>query len=233
MKYKLIYILAIVYSNLAMSAIQLSSTRAIYNETDRSVSINVINKSEKPHLVQTWIESSEGIMEDAPFIIVPPVARVERDEGQVYRIYRTEDKITGDSEKIYWINFLDIPPRSKENDNDNIMQFAIRTRIKLFYRPSEIDSLKKDFAKDTSWRSIKKTSGETVLTCFNNSLLNYSISSFRLSEDRIYRVGGVCPAQGSNDFNLGVVDKHLSFNDLSVDVVNDYGGIDKYHVNIN
>ncbi|OOE61632.1 molecular chaperone [Salinivibrio kushneri] len=232
MRYKFLSVLLVVYSNFAMSALQLSSTRVIYNENESSITISANNKSNRPHLIQTWVESSTGDLEDAPFIIVPPVARIEGGEGQVYRIYRTEDKINGDSEKIYWVNFLDIPPRDKESDSDNVMQFAIRTRIKLFYRPEEAMAYEKYFKNDTSWKVVRNKDGGSVLTCVNRSLLNYSISGLQLGEGNTYRVGGICPAKGKTEFNIGKMEEDNTLNYLGVDVVNDFGGIDKYTVSI-
>ena len=69
------------------------------------------------------------------FIITPPLFKLDPDKNNVLRIVNIEDTLPKDRESVYWINVKAIPAKSAENENKNVLQIAVRTRLKLFYRP--------------------------------------------------------------------------------------------------
>lgn len=138
---KLIALLLLAYSNLSEASVVLSSTRKIYNEEDYSVTLQIKNQSNTPVLLQSWID--DGDLEKSPdqivtpFIITPPLQRLEGKEKTSVKVSMlSKEELPEDRESMFWINILEVPPHK---DNNNHLQMAFRTRIKLFYRPKGIE----------------------------------------------------------------------------------------------
>lgn len=123
-------------------------TRVIYPSNAREITLQVSNNGNKPALVQAWIDEGDAKstpdQSQAPFMITPPISRVDGNKGQTLRISALPKSggLSKTQETLYWLNILDIPPKpSAKNINDvpeNFLQLAIRSRIKFFYRPTEI-----------------------------------------------------------------------------------------------
>lgn len=132
----------------ANAEIIIHGTRVIYPSDAREITLQVSNNGNKPSLVQAWIDegdaSSTPDQSQAPFMITPPISRVDSQKGQTLRISALPKaaNLSKTQETLYWLNVLDIPPKpTAKNINevpDNFLQLAIRSRIKFFYRPSEL-----------------------------------------------------------------------------------------------
>ena len=46
--------------------------------------------------------------------------------------------LPGDRESVFFLNVLDIPPKPENIQNQNTVQLAIKSRIKMFYRPASL-----------------------------------------------------------------------------------------------
>ncbi|HBT4620564.1 TPA: fimbria/pilus periplasmic chaperone, partial [Klebsiella pneumoniae] len=122
----------------SQAAIALDRTRAIFPGTEKSISMTISNENKKlPYLAEAWIENSEGVKINGPLIVVPPLQRVEPGKKSVIRVTAMPDvkKLPQDRESVYYFSVREIPPRS---DKPNVMQVALQTKIKLFYRPESI-----------------------------------------------------------------------------------------------
>jgi len=123
------------------ASIQISTTRVIYHEEEKTVSVQITNPGKHPVLLQSWIDNGNpDIKPDSvrtPFILTPPLARVNAEKGQSLRLSYIGSSLPTDKESLYWLNVLEIPPLG-EKDNNQI-QVAFRSRIKLFYRPVTLD----------------------------------------------------------------------------------------------
>ncbi|MDR9616866.1 fimbria/pilus periplasmic chaperone [Providencia rettgeri] len=103
------------------------------------VSIQMANYSEQPTLTQMWIY--EGNINwtpettNAPFIVTPRINKIAANEGVQLRIRFLGKNLPMDRESVYYLNVLDIVPKSKNTQGMNTLQLAIKTRIKVFYRP--------------------------------------------------------------------------------------------------
>lgn len=126
-------------SPVANAAISLDRTRAIMNGGDKSISLNIVNgNKQQPYLAQVWVEDAQNNkLMTGPFVATPPVQRLEPEaKGQV-KLATTPDiiKLPQDRESLFYFNLREIPPRSEQA---NVLQIALQTRIKLFYRPETI-----------------------------------------------------------------------------------------------
>ncbi len=124
----------------------LHGTRVVYSADAREVTLQMSNVGEKPSLIQAWIDEGDAKstpdQSKAPFMITPPISRVNPQKGQSLRITAlpNAESLSQTQETLYWLNVLDIPPKpdsqeANADDLENYVQLAIRSRIKLFYRP--------------------------------------------------------------------------------------------------
>ncbi|WP_380181128.1 molecular chaperone [Kalamiella sp. sgz302252] len=152
----------------------ITSTRVVYPAGAKSVSVQLVNKSREQHLIQSWIddgrvdEKPENII--TPFRTAPPVVKINGDDGQTIKITHDNNAkdLPQDRESIFWLNVLDIPPVPVNRENSgNYMQFAIRNRIKLFWRPEGLAVKPGDIAKNLSI-NLKGTSA-----CIDNATPYY------------------------------------------------------------
>lgn len=131
----------------AHAEIIIHGTRVIYPSDAREITLQVSNSGEKPSLVQAWIDNGDAQstpdQSKVPFMITPPISRVDPNKGQSLRITALPNaaQLSQTQETLYWLNVLDIPPKptsknQKAEDSDNFLQLAIRSRIKFFYRPA-------------------------------------------------------------------------------------------------
>ncbi len=120
------------------AAIVLDRTRVVYPGGAKSISLNIKNENQKlPYLAQSWIEDAQGQKIASPFAVLPPVQRVDANQKSIVRIASVPaiDSLPKDRESIYYFNLREIPPKSEKS---NVMQIAVQSKIKLFYRPEAI-----------------------------------------------------------------------------------------------
>ncbi|OTG82857.1 molecular chaperone [Acinetobacter sp. ANC 4648] len=136
-------LLTVCWINLTQAGVSIDGTRIIFPAGSTSVGVQVRNEFNTPALVQTWIDNGNideiPTAEEIPFVLTPPLSRVEPNQGQVIRIIQTESsKLPEDRESLFWFNMLDIPPDNPNLVGQNLLSFTVRTRIKLFYRPNKL-----------------------------------------------------------------------------------------------
>lgn len=138
-----LFLLAMI-STTAEAAVSIDRTRVIVYGDDNSSPVNVINHSKKlPYLVQTWLENEKEEKINSPLTALPPLQRVEKDTTVQIRVVPLPEaaKLPQDRESLFYFNLQEIPPKS---DKQNAIQFALRLKIKLFYRPAALKTLAED-----------------------------------------------------------------------------------------
>ncbi|ANJ75578.1 molecular chaperone [Ralstonia insidiosa] len=121
----------------AQAAVVPDRTRVIYNADAQSESLTISNKSATyPYVVQSWIEDSTGRRITSPFMVLPPLQRIEPNERNIVRIVKLPgDALPTDRESVFYLNVREIPPKT---DVQNAIQIALHSKIKLFYRPKGV-----------------------------------------------------------------------------------------------
>lgn len=122
--------------------IVINGTRIIFMERNEYVTIQLINNGDAPALVQSWIDDgnidSTPETSKVPFLLSPPVVKVLPHNGQQLRIKKLPANLLKDRESVFFLNVLDIPPVPANLRNQNTVQLAVKSRIKLFYRPETL-----------------------------------------------------------------------------------------------
>jgi chaperone protein EcpD len=129
----------------ADASVVIGGTRVVFPAGQGEVTVRLSNTAAHPALVEAWIDDGDvqSTPETAstPFLITPPLFRMEANKDQSLRIlYVAGAKpLPTDRESLFWLNVLEIPPKpTGEAADRNTLQFAIRSRLKLFYRPATL-----------------------------------------------------------------------------------------------
>lgn len=128
------------------SALTVDRSRLVFNEGEKSVSVNVTNRNERdPYLAQAWLDDEQEKKLAGPLMVLPPVQRVEAGAKTRVRLQALPDmaSLPKDRESVFWFNLREIPPKS---DKPNVLMLAMQSRLKVFYRPK---ALKVDPMADT------------------------------------------------------------------------------------
>lgn len=126
--------LPLIVSNSANAALALDATRYIYNGNTSFISVIVNNESDEMYGGQAWIDNITENDTRPTFVTTPSFFKISGKRKQVFRIMKMSDHMPKDKESIYWLNLQEIPPANKGNG----LSMAIRTRVKLIYRPEAI-----------------------------------------------------------------------------------------------
>lgn len=120
-------------------------TRVVYPEEQGLVSVQLTNKGQRPSLVQSWLDNGNEKADPKtlklPFVITPPVSRIDPQKQQTLRVKYTGQALPKDRESLFFFNVLDIPPKPSKADlakNPNYLQFSVRSRLKFFFRPANL-----------------------------------------------------------------------------------------------
>lgn len=168
-------------SAVAHAGVSIVGTRIVYPSNAKSVNVQLNNSFNTAALVQAWIDdgdpSSVPAPEKIPFILNPALTRVEAQKGQVIRILPLDvSHLAKDRESIFWFNMLDIPPDDPKFENTNRINFTVRTRIKMFYRPSEIK-----LKPEQAYKSLQFTQNPQQQLSINNPT-PYFITLIKISD---------------------------------------------------
>ena len=159
----------------ANSSVIIMGTRVIYPEKQKSINVQLKNNEDNPSLIQSWIDIGDAeSAPDAvkvPFIINPPVFRMEPKSGQTLRIMYTRENLPNNKESLFYLNVLDIPAKPDIYNNEltkgnNYLQFAIRSRIKFFFRPDNLMPSPSEAYERVTW-SLEQQPSDTSIKVNN------------------------------------------------------------------
>lgn len=200
-------------ASVANAGVIIGGTRVIYDGNKKEASINVNNPDKTPYLIQSWVETLSGGAEKAPFIITPPLYRLDGGQQNIERVVVTGN-LPQDKESLYWLNIKAIPSAPKR---DNTLQIAIKTRIKLIYRPAGLKSQQpQELSHQLTWR---RNGNQLQVTNPTSYVINFNEIS--LGGKKIENVSYVLPGESMN-FTLPAGANSTSVN---YKVINDYGAV--------
>ncbi|WP_051916792.1 MULTISPECIES: molecular chaperone [unclassified Serratia (in: enterobacteria)] len=221
-------LLSLIFPFSMRAAVQFDNTRVIFPAKEREVSIRLINKGNEPGLMQAWVDKGNLDIQpdnaDAPFLVMPPIFRLDPKEAKSVRIIFAGEKLPQDRESLYWLNFLEVPAIPKENGVDFI-QFALRSRFKLFYRPIGLPGNPSEAIKQVRWSIIEKDAGRYALKGENPTPYHITYRWLKLSysgKDYDIDAGMINPFT-QREYTLGEIAVEGGDGKLRYRGVSDYG----------
>lgn len=157
----------------AQAGIVMGGTRVIFQEGKKEATLTVTNQDKQtPYLVQSWIENSNNSKAAVPFIVTPPLFRLDAEKENVLRINYNGLPLPKDRESVFWLNIKSIAPSSR--DQSNQLQINIKSKFKLFYRPKGLPG-----SAAEAWRQITFRQEGNQLIAHNPT--PYFVSFYKLS----------------------------------------------------
>lgn len=168
-------------SGLSQAGVMLGGTRIVYDGSKRDASITVSNTTPEAYAVQAWVNTEADDSNTAtPFVATPPLFRLDPRKEQMVRIQKVPGDLAQDRESVFYFNAQEIPLAGKAGEN--ILKIAMRTRIKLFYRPAGLKGSAIDAPDQLRW-SLAQEQGKPVLVVNNPSVFHVSFIGVRVAAD--------------------------------------------------
>ncbi|QMR77984.1 molecular chaperone [Enterobacter sp. RHBSTW-00175] len=195
----------------ANAGVIIGGTRLIFEGTKKEASINISNPDATPYLIQSWIEMQEGHAGKAPFIITPPLYRLDGGQKNIERIVMT-GALPQERESLFWLNVKAIPSASMQT---NALQIAVKTRIKLIYRPEGLRaSTPEEQANKLTWQ---RTGNEIQVNNPTQYVINFN--EITLGGKKLDEVTYVLPGSSTRF----VLPNEARGHSLTFNIINDYG----------
>ncbi|MDV7023354.1 molecular chaperone [Atlantibacter subterranea] len=196
----------------AKAGIVMGGTRVIYQEGKREASLSVTNMDTNvPYLVQSWVENpATDDQRPVPFVVTPPLFRLEPEQENVLRISFTGGALPADKESVFWLCVKNISPTQK--DDINKLQINVKSKFKLFWRPKGLGE-----SKD-AWQKLTFTRNGNQLVAHNPTPFYISFYSLAVGGKEIPEPGMIAPLASKTwpVSNTGQVTWRA---------INDFGGI--------
>lgn len=169
----------------AQAEVQIEGTRFVYTAADRDISIGLRNLAKAtPALVQVWLDDgADGAAPGqarAPFSLTPPMFRLDAGRAQRLRLLYTGEPLPADRESLFWLNVLEVPPQPDPAlaDERNVLQLAVRSRLKIFYRPPSLPGDAAQAGAALTWRiGQDRETGAPRLQVHNASAFHVSLGA--------------------------------------------------------
>lgn len=210
------------FASEAFANVVIQGTRVIYPSNQKTVTIQLSNEGKLPALVQSWLDrgdensSPDSASSKVPFILTPPVTRIEPKKGQSLRVVYTGEALPKDRESVFYLNVLDIPPKpTGEAAQENYLQLAIRSRIKFFFRPANLSMTTQD-----AYQAVRWTATANGVKANNQTPYYISYNKVEVDGKNSQEIGMVAP-YSSKEF---IVPNARSGKKVKWSLINDYGG---------
>ncbi|WP_448123039.1 fimbrial biogenesis chaperone [Stenotrophomonas riyadhensis] len=215
------------------AGVQIDGTRVIYSEGMPEATVRLRNNNDVPVLLQSWVdtltESASPSTTQAPFVLMPPISRVDAGKGQVLRMKLTSASLPKDRESAFWLNVLEVPAvKSDGTASGGHLQITVRNRIKIFYRPKVLDDRGAGRApQDVAW-SLVADQGAWSLQARNDSPYHVSMVKAWLvqgqKETEAESMQMLTP-HSTTSFKLPGINASPANATLKVRYINDFGGV--------
>ncbi|MGF1777064.1 fimbrial biogenesis chaperone [Vibrio nomapromontoriensis] len=201
------------------------NTREIITTT-KEHQVDIINDSAGEYLVQSWIEDSDENTRNLPLVLTPPIFKLGANEQGFVRILPIESKLAKDRESIFFLSVQEIPKKSETDQNQ--LNIAVRTRIKVIVRPEQFDMAGLiDAANNLSWKVIKED-GKKYLQSTNNSPYYLSLGHLKVISGNASKILDdrfkMTPPFGQQKYAVPS-ELHSKNITLEFGIINDYGGL--------
>ncbi|EPS8492103.1 fimbria/pilus periplasmic chaperone [Yersinia enterocolitica] len=145
-------------------SVKVGETRAIYPLSSvKGISLSMMNPQDYPILVQTQVKA-EDKHSPAPFVVTPPLFRLDAGMQGRVRVIRTGGNFPQDRESLQWLCLTGVPPKegdvwdnSQHNKNKTTqdvnldIRLSVSTCMKLLVRPDQLKQKPEEVAGELIW----------------------------------------------------------------------------------
>lgn len=205
------------YSTLANAGVALGATRVIYPAGQKQVLLPVTNNDpESIFLIQSWIDNAKDT-KDNQFVITPPLFSMKGKKENTLRIIdASNNQLPTDRESLFWINVKAIPSMDKSRKDQNTLQLAIISRIKMFYRPSDLS-----IAPDKAPEKLRFRRNANTLLVSNPTPYYLTVTNLKAGSKELQNT--MVPPMGEISVPLPAG----ATGEITYQTINDYGALTK------
>lgn len=219
----------------AHASVVIAGTRVVFPAASGEVTVRLSNEGTQPALVEAWIDdgnpASTPDTAKVPFLVTPPLVRMNAGKGQSLRIVYTGQALPPDRESLFWLNVLEIPPKpvAKPGEEQNTLQFAVRSRLKLFFRPAGLPGDVPTAAGQLTWKLVPEDQGY-ALEAHNASPYYITIAKLSLVAGQATHAAqaGMVAPQSSLHFPLADLHQIPATGEVDYTIINDFGASTDY-----
>ena len=229
----IIILISGIFNNNALAEVSINGTRIIFNAKDNESRIQLKNNGKSPYLLQLWIDDGNPKARpgesNVPFLINPPVIRIDPEKGQAIHITAPSITLPQEKESLFWFNMLEIPPKSTATDaSTNQLQLALRTRVKLFYRPNNLIPEPVE-----AYKNLTFSLNENILSVKNPSPYYITFSKIEIRKSKNTKILGsvekfpehMIAPNGGMKLSLTIKEpSEINKANLFYNIINDFGG---------
>lgn len=214
------FIVCCLASPLAQAGITIGATRVIYHGDAKDETVTIVNTDSKPYLIQSWAQAigADGTSGDAPFMVTPPLFRLNSGQKNRLRVIRTGGNLPEDRESLYWLDIKSIPS-SDPNNHSNSLKLAVKAEFKLIYRPASLQETPDRVAEQLKWRAQGKT-----LTVDNPTPYYMNFADVAVDSHKVDAPLYVAPFSSAH-YTLPKNSAHS----VSWSLITDFGGVSATH----
>lgn len=192
------------------AGVMIGGTRFIYAESSKNgLSFLVRNTDETPYLIQTRIlpdetkgneqQSGTHNATETSFVATPPLLPLGNKKENYIRIIHTGGELPADRESLFQLSVASIPS-GKPGVSD--LQVAIRSKFKLFYRPTGLKGSHDEAYQQLIWKRHGASVKVVNPTPYYVTLFQMTINGKTLSPEGVVpplgsRTESWCPANGA------------------------------------
>lgn len=156
-----------------------------------------------------------GDQKDTQFVITPPLFSMQGKKENTLRIINaTNHQLPGDRESLFWVNVKAIPAMEKDQKNENTLQLAIISRIKMFYRPTNLA-----MAPEEAPAMLRFRRSGSNLTLINPTPYFITVTNMKAGNSNLPNT--MVPPKGEVSVDI----PHAATGDISFQTINDYGAL--------
>lgn len=149
------------------------------------------------------------------FVITPPLFSMQGKKENTLRIINaTNHQLPGDRESLFWVNVKAIPAMEKDQKNENTLQLAIISRIKMFYRPTHLA-----MAPEEAPAMLRFRRSGSKLTLINPTPYFITVTNMKAGNSNLPNT--MVPPKGEVSVDI----PHAVTGDISFQTINDYGAL--------
>jgi P pilus assembly chaperone PapD len=217
----------------AHADISLSATRVVFDGKNKEQSVVVRNGGTQEVMLQSWLDASkEASEDDTPFVVTPPLAKLQGGKQQLLRILYSGEGAAADRESVYWLNAQEIPLAANEQ---NTLQIAVRQRIKVFYRPAGLPGKASEAPTELQWHVVRSQTGQTLQvtnpTVYHVSYIGLEVTGSGQTQ-ALVKGDMVSPGE-TRSYPLRQPSSSATGLSVSYQAINDYGAAELYQAGLN
>lgn len=179
--------------------------------------MNITMSPQQPMLsVMKAIPFQSGIFADVWRVTQERYYQVKqgKKENTLRIINATNHQLPGDRESLFWVNVKAIPAMEKDQKNENTLQLAIISRIKMFYRPTNLA-----MAPEEAPAMLRFRRSGSKLTLINPTPYFITVTNMKAGNSNLPNT--MVPPKGEVSVDI----THAATGDISFQTINDYGAL--------